>query len=43
MKDSLSDQFSNHMKRFIESQDKAELISLYDVYLDYGEPKTLSP
>jgi hypothetical protein len=43
MKDSLSDQFSNHMKRFIESQDKGELISLYEVYVDYGEPKFLSP
>jgi hypothetical protein len=39
----LSEQFSNHMKRFIESQDKGELISLYEVYVDYGKPKFLSP
>jgi hypothetical protein len=43
MKDRISDQFTNHMKRFIETQDKGELISLYEVYRDYGKPKFLSP
>jgi hypothetical protein len=43
MNKGLSKQFLSHLKRFIECQEKGELISLYEVYVDYGEPKFRSP
>jgi hypothetical protein len=43
MNSSLSKQFLSHCKRFIESQEEGELINLYEVYEDYGQPKFRSP
>lgn len=43
MKYKLSNQFLSHIKRFIQRQDRGEMINITEVYEDYGKPKFLSP
>lgn len=43
MKPELSDQYMRHLQRFSELQKKGNLISLLEVYEDYGKPKFYSP